>query len=308
MLDALSLFNQELALLSELIPLWVKLVMVGVVCLALGSYSNSVIFRSPLSALASFERGVVEEYQVPRERCGYLNKWERFSHTGDKRSKCTKCGTKIRLSDNIPLLSYIYLRGSCRSCGERYSPRYVFAEGLFLVVGLASFYWVFGGVFSVDFLVFIGFALTSVFIFFIDLENRVICNSHSVAYQFLFVLFLVLSPVGEFITLDGFVQACSYLVFLHIMVNVPIAKLKGVDSAVGEGDLGLLLIGAALVSMVNNAFPMYELLQVFSVYLILLGVFALACFPFTDTKTGQIPAAPSILLVNATCLIGLLLV
>ena len=40
------------------------------------------------------------------------------------RSFCPKCGEAIKAYDNIPLLSYVILRGKCRSCGERISPRY----------------------------------------------------------------------------------------------------------------------------------------------------------------------------------------
>ncbi len=44
------------------------------------------------------------------------------------RSRCPLCGTAIRWFDNIPVLSYIFLRGKCRSCGGRISPRYVAVE------------------------------------------------------------------------------------------------------------------------------------------------------------------------------------
>lgn len=44
------------------------------------------------------------------------------------RSKCALCGAQIRNSDNIPLLGYIRLRGKCRNCQERFSPRYLFIE------------------------------------------------------------------------------------------------------------------------------------------------------------------------------------
>ncbi|HEU4345173.1 MAG TPA: prepilin peptidase, partial [Candidatus Binatia bacterium] len=43
-------------------------------------------------------------------------------------SRCPQCRTAIRFYDNIPLLSYLFLRGRCRSCGERISPRYFVVE------------------------------------------------------------------------------------------------------------------------------------------------------------------------------------
>ena len=44
------------------------------------------------------------------------------------RSKCPSCGAEIAAYDNVPLLSYALLRGRCRRCGERISPRYPLTE------------------------------------------------------------------------------------------------------------------------------------------------------------------------------------
>ena len=44
------------------------------------------------------------------------------------RSRCPKCGHSIGASENIPLLSYILLRGKCSSCKTRISPRYPLVE------------------------------------------------------------------------------------------------------------------------------------------------------------------------------------
>ena len=44
------------------------------------------------------------------------------------RSKCPECGTQIAAYDNIPIVSYLILRGRCRHCGARISPRYPLVE------------------------------------------------------------------------------------------------------------------------------------------------------------------------------------
>ncbi len=51
-------------------------------------------------------------------------------------SGCPKCGTSIRFYDNIPVLSFLILRGKCRSCGERISIQYPIVE---LLTGLAFY-------------------------------------------------------------------------------------------------------------------------------------------------------------------------
>jgi leader peptidase (prepilin peptidase)/N-methyltransferase len=45
-------------------------------------------------------------------------------------STCPKCHNAIKPYDNIPILSYLVLRGQCRSCGARISPRYPAVEAL----------------------------------------------------------------------------------------------------------------------------------------------------------------------------------
>ena len=49
------------------------------------------------------------------------------------RSRCTSCGTEVRALDNIPLVSWLVLRGRCRHCRAQISARYPVVE---LVTGV----------------------------------------------------------------------------------------------------------------------------------------------------------------------------
>src|SRR5262249_14767647 len=49
-------------------------------------------------------------------------------------SRCSHCLYRIPLAQNVPLLSYLQLRGRCRNCGEPFSMRYFWVE---LFTGLA---------------------------------------------------------------------------------------------------------------------------------------------------------------------------
>ncbi len=55
-------------------------------------------------------------------------------------SHCPACNTPIRWHDNVPIFGWIWLRGRCRDCGVRISPRYPIVEaataGLFVLLGL----------------------------------------------------------------------------------------------------------------------------------------------------------------------------
>src|SRR5271155_2772981 len=54
-------------------------------------------------------------------------------------SACPSCGTPIKPYDNIPVFSYLILRGKCRACGVRISPMYPVGELLTGALFLLSY-------------------------------------------------------------------------------------------------------------------------------------------------------------------------
>ena len=58
-------------------------------------------------------------------------------------SHCPKCNAAIKWYQNIPILSWLALRGTCANCGEPISPRYILIETLGGVLFLAAF-WKYG--------------------------------------------------------------------------------------------------------------------------------------------------------------------
>lgn len=86
-------------------------------------------------------------------------------------SHCPNCDYLIRWYDNIPLLSYLLLRGRCRGCGARISIQYPLVELLNGLLTLALFLR-FGP--TLAFLVLFLFCSALVVITFIDLEHQII--------------------------------------------------------------------------------------------------------------------------------------
>src|SRR3954452_15515464 len=88
-------------------------------------------------------------------------------------SHCPGCDTPIRPWDNVPLISWLLLRGRCRECGERISPRYPLVElatadvfaAVVLVRGLND-----------DLAVLLTFAAMLIAVADIDLEHRIVPN------------------------------------------------------------------------------------------------------------------------------------
>lgn len=86
-------------------------------------------------------------------------------------STCPTCKNPIKPWDNIPLISYLLLRGKCRSCGEKISIRYPFVEFLNGIFYLIVFYF-FG--FGWHLLPTFAFVSAMILITFIDLEFQII--------------------------------------------------------------------------------------------------------------------------------------
>jgi leader peptidase (prepilin peptidase) / N-methyltransferase len=87
------------------------------------------------------------------------------------RSRCLHCGLPIRAYDNIPVLSYLILRGRCRNCGAAISLRYPLVEiisGAFAAMALVRY-----GPGWQAILIY-GLIAALVVITFIDLDHRII--------------------------------------------------------------------------------------------------------------------------------------
>jgi leader peptidase (prepilin peptidase) / N-methyltransferase len=86
-------------------------------------------------------------------------------------SRCRTCSAKVKWYDNIPLLSYLILKGRCRQCGTPIGYRYPLVEALAGVISLALFL---RHGFSFIYLHLLLFSLSLVVISFIDLDRMII--------------------------------------------------------------------------------------------------------------------------------------
>ena len=86
-------------------------------------------------------------------------------------SKCPRCNKPIRFYDNIPIISYIFLKGKCRTCREPISIRYPLVElltGLFACATIIRF-----GI-SVEALIYFIFITALIVTTFIDIDHKII--------------------------------------------------------------------------------------------------------------------------------------
>lgn len=129
-------------------------VLVAVTGLVIGSFLNVVIWRVPRN----------ESVVRPR-------------------SHCPSCGSPVRPYDDIPVLSWLLLRGRCRDCGERISIRYPLVEiGTAVLFGITG--WHFGLSWELPaylYLVAIGVALALIDLDCHRLPNAIVLPSYLVA-------------------------------------------------------------------------------------------------------------------------------
>lgn len=92
--------------------------------LVVGSFLNVVILRLPRIMEAGWHRECAE---LTGREAGVEEPALSLSRPP---SQCPSCGHRIRPLENIPILSYLLLRGRCSSCGAHISPRYPLIEGL----------------------------------------------------------------------------------------------------------------------------------------------------------------------------------
>lgn len=109
------------ALSAVPLPLW--LAAAGLLGLVIGSFLNVVVYRLPLM----LERQWQAEAHATLHPDAPAAQAERFDLIAPG-SRCPACGHRIAWWENIPVLSYVLLRGRCSACGVSISPRYPLVE------------------------------------------------------------------------------------------------------------------------------------------------------------------------------------
>ncbi|MDE0318016.1 MAG: prepilin peptidase [Candidatus Poribacteria bacterium] len=201
--------------------IWIQII-IFFLGLAIGSFLNVCIYRIPRSDMSIYS---------PR------------------RSFCPECNQSIKFYDNIPLLSYLFLRGKCRHCKAKITVLYPIVElataGLFLVM-----YYQFGR--TLDFLHALIFVSLLIPIFVIDAQHYIIPNVISltglilglgivsaIAYQNKDIDYLKMRLIG-------FV-AGGLVLWLIAFVGSAILRKK----AMGGGDIKLM----AIIGLFLGAWP-----------------------------------------------------
>ncbi|MES1165842.1 MAG: prepilin peptidase [Verrucomicrobiota bacterium] len=165
-------------------------------------------------------------------------------------SHCPSCGTAIRAADNVPILSYLWLRGRCRACGAPISPRYPLVEAMTALLA-AAIWWKFvaadpgeaTGVRLARFACYFAFSAVLLVLAFIDLSTRLLPDVITLpAIPILYVAAFGAHGAGWIERLIG--AAAGYLLF-RLIADFYYYVLKREGLGLGDGKL-LAVVGAVL--------------------------------------------------------------
>jgi len=203
--------------------------------LLVGSFLNVVIYRLPVMMNTEWQQQCNE--LLHPESAENNVETETFN-LSTPRSRCPNCNHKIPYYENIPVFSYLFLKGKCSSCAEPISPRYALIE---LLTGIltAVVAWHFGFGWQAGAMMLLTWALIAMS--FIDVDHQLLPDSITLPWLWL-GLILSLFPifVDTHTSLIG--AAAGYLSLWSIFW---LFKLVTGKEGMGYGDFKLLaLLGA----------------------------------------------------------------
>ena len=147
------------------------LITVGVVALLVGSFLNVVIHRLPIMMEREWKAECRELLATDGNPATTATEPQERYNLIVPRSRCPHCGHMIRAWENVPVVSYLVLRGRCASCGAAISAQYPLVEALtgLLAVVVA---WHFG--YTPQTLAALGFTWALIALAVIDLRTQLL--------------------------------------------------------------------------------------------------------------------------------------
>ena len=212
-------------------PLFVALA--TIIGLMVGSFLNVVIYRLPIMLQSSWRKDCLEYLEMPAEETELFN-------LSLPLSRCPNCQAAIKPYQNIPVISYIFLKGRCANCKNPISCRYPLIELLTAIMS-AVVAWHFGYTLQADFALFLTWILIA--LSFIDIDYQLLPDNITLPVLW---LGLLLSLFGIYTNTHASIigAVAGYMVLWTIYQGF---KLVTGKEGMGYGDFKLLaLLGAWL--------------------------------------------------------------
>lgn len=111
-----------------LLDVWWDAAFGGVIGLLLGSFLNVVIYRLPKMMERQWAAELAQMDVATQGKDGAIEPPPETFNLMTPRSRCPSCGHVVQWYENVPVLSYLFLRGRCSACKTRISMRYPLVE------------------------------------------------------------------------------------------------------------------------------------------------------------------------------------
>ncbi|MFI3218619.1 MAG: A24 family peptidase [Methylococcales bacterium] len=140
----------------------------GIIGLLVGSFLNVVIYRLPIIMQREWRKDCIEYLQMEAEKEG-----EPFNLSLPL-SRCPRCQSPIKAYQNIPVISYIFLKGQCANCKNPISLRYPLIEAFTAITSIIVA-WHFGYTAQAVFALMLTWVLIA--LSFIDIDHQLLPDS-----------------------------------------------------------------------------------------------------------------------------------
>ena len=238
---------------------WFLYTVTGLVGLVVGSFLNVAIYRLPVMMERTWGRDCREFLKL--EPASDADSEQGSDANADQaapfnlsvpRSRCPECGHAITALENIPVISYLMLRGRCSDCGARISPRYPLVELLTAVLSIIVV-WRFGA--SLQGLAALLLTWVLITLSFIDIDKQLLPDNITLPWLW---VGLLLSLFGIFTNpSDSIIGALAGYLSLWLVYQT--FKLITGKEGMGYGDFKLLALFGAWMGW--QALPLIILLS-----------------------------------------------
>ncbi len=221
--------------------LWFYLTTVGLVSLCVGSFLNVVIYRLPLMMQREWqsECRLLLEDELNTNQAKPKNTSEHFNLVKPN-STCPKCKTAIKPWQNIPIISWLILKGKCASCSNPISIRYPAIEAITALLSLVVAY-TFGATEQALLYIVITWALVA--LTFIDIDHMLLPDQLTLPLVW---LALIAAVAGITITPSDAIMGAAFG-YLSLWSVFWLFKLLTGKEGMGYGDFKLLALFGALL-------------------------------------------------------------
>lgn len=201
--------------------------------LMVGSFLNVVIYRLPIMMQREWKQECSELFKINTEESSHVE--EKYNLVVP-RSRCPHCDHRITALENIPVISYLALKGKCPECQKSISPRYPIIELFTGIISLAVA-WHFGFSWQTACALILSWALIAMSA--IDIEHQLLPDSLTLPFMW---LGLIISLGSVNTSLVGAIAG-----YLTLWLVFHLFRLVTGKEGMGYGDFKLLaLLGAWL--------------------------------------------------------------